>query len=95
MTRLADSISLQMDAWTLHAQLATDDGYVASLLDLTDRIGNVKGRFVVGEEWRSNMSWRRWASRPFRGTIMTATLRDDENPGQLTRDGHWIDGEID
>ncbi|KIW06868.1 uncharacterized protein PV09_02544 [Verruconis gallopava] len=93
MSRLAQSMRLYMDSWTLHAERATDSGYVTATLDLTKGIGNHEGKFVVGDHWKSTAQWRRWASKELRGTILCANLRVGDLSWGIR--GTWVLDEID
>jgi hypothetical protein len=77
----------------LHAERATDNGYVTASIDLTQRIGNHESKLVVGEEWKSNEQWRRWASKELRCTILRANLRIGDLSWNIR--GTWVLDEID
>lgn len=93
MARLSESTRLHTEGWRLHAERATDSGYVSATIDLTEMIGNHEGKLVVGEDWKSTEQWRRWASKELRGTILRANLRIGDLSWNIR--GTWVLDEID
>lgn len=75
MSRLGQSTRLHLNGLDLHAERATDDGYVESTLDLSKNIGNHEGKLVVGTKWKSNEYWRRWAPKDLQGTVLRVNVR--------------------
>lgn len=82
-----------MDGTTLHAERATEDGYVTATLNLRHEIESKDGKLVVGAEKNPGQQANSWSSRQMRGTILCASLRvGDFSPHAR---GTWVQDEID